>query len=534
MITRETRRTTAPATTGRLSLRRNRRTTSPTGPTIGNGGRPRGRWMSALALTAAAATSVGAAIGVLPLLYVLPVIGLLLAAAAGPDHGPAARLIAASRRNMVIGVLDLLAVALVVGQPQLLRPLVMLLGLGLYGLVASLAAMLAIALPLAMRTTPAAPAEGAGPARSVVLTKRNLILCLTVAITVATWYSGVGQSFVAIAVLVPVVGAVLVVTRLLAVRRGRVEGGLWRRPWSRTLRPHRLQLLNVLLLSALLGVAIRPGTYDVLRLDMTAGQYRLAVGVFVGCLAAFALMATVPLRRVFVGSNLLVAAGSVFLAVQLVTIYRPAAGPVTIVSPLADEWYVGQGGHAELVNYHQVTSSQADALDILRLVDGRTHRPGSTELSSYYIYGAAVLAPADGVITYVVDGHPDQQIGSADHRHQAGNQVVLDVGGGRYVMIAHMHPGSIRVRVGDRVRAGQQIGQVGNSGNTAEPHIHIQAQNQPLSVDDVSAITDPGEFLRTAHTYPLVFRNMTLTRDGVTSTPSVVDPRRGDLLRPVG
>jgi hypothetical protein len=502
----------------------------------GRGGRRR-RWGSALALTGAAAAAVGAAIGVLPLLYILPVIGLLLAAAAGPDHGPAARPIAASRRNVIIGVLNLLALALVVGQPQLLRLLVMLLGLGLYGLVAYLAAMLAIALPLALSTAPAAPAAPADwsdDVRTLVLTRRNLILCLTVATTVATWYSAAGQSFVAIAALVPVVAAVLVVTRLRAARRGRVEGGLWRRPWSRSLRPHRLQLLNVLLLSALLGVLILPGTFDIFRLEMPSGQYRLALGVFIGCLTGFVLLATVPLRRVFVGSNLLVAAGSVFVAVQLVTIYRPVAGPVTIASPLADEWYVGQGGHAELVNYHQVTSSQADALDIMQLVDGRTHRPGSTELSSYYIFGAAVLAPADGVVTYVIDGHPDQQIGSADHVHQAGNQVVIDVGGERYVMMAHMHPGSIRVKVGDRVRAGQQIGQVGNSGNTSEPHIHIQAQAQPMSVDDIPAIKDPGEFLRTAHTYPLVFRDVALTRDGVTSTPSTADPRRGDLLRPVG
>jgi murein DD-endopeptidase MepM/ murein hydrolase activator NlpD len=240
----------------------------------------------------------------------------------------------------------------------------------------------------------------------------------------------------------------------------------------------------------------------------------------------------VPLRRVYLGSNLLVVAGSVFVAVQLVMVYRPASEPVTIGSPLATEWYVAHGGHAELVNYHYVTSTQRDALDVVRVVGGSTHRAGGQDLSSYYIFGTPVLAPADGVVTFVVDGHPDQRIGTVDNRHQAGNHVVIDVGGGRYVMMAHLHHGSVRVKVGDRVQAGQEIAQIGNSGNTDQPHLHIQAQNQQSGIDDISAIPDPGRLLRTLRTYPLLFRGVVLTRAGSASRPATADPRRGDLVRP--
>jgi hypothetical protein len=88
------------------------------------------------------------------------------------------------------------------------------------------------------------------------------------------------------------------------------------------------------------------------------------------------------------------------IVAQLVMTFRPAGDPVPIASPLADEWLVGQGGHAELVNYHHVTSTQRDALDILQARDGRTHQPGSSALTSYYIYGKPVLTliwyfPAD-------------------------------------------------------------------------------------------------------------------------------------------
>ncbi len=106
--------------------------------------------------------------------------------------------------------------------------------------------------------------------------------------------------------------------------------------------------------------------------------------------------------------------GSLFIAVQLVMTFRPPVDPVPIASPLADEWLVGQGGHSELVNYHYVTSTQRNALDILQARNGLTHRPGSTELTSYYIYGKPVLAPAAGTVTYVLNGRPDQAIGSEE------------------------------------------------------------------------------------------------------------------------
>jgi hypothetical protein len=241
----------------------------------------------------------------------------------------------------------------------------------------------------------------------------------------------------------------------------------------------------------------------------------------------------VPLRRIRAGTNLLVLAASVFVAVQLVMTYQTPAQPVTVSSPLRAQWYVGQGGHAELVNYHHVTTAQSDALDILQVVDGQTHPTGSTAIDSYYIYGESLLAPVDGVVTSVVDGLADQPIGSVDPNpvNQAGNQVVIAAGGGRYIMFGHIRPGTIRVAVGDRVRTGQVIAQVGNSGNTDEPHVHIQAQNLPeldLGTDD------PIGLLRSIRTFPLVFRDVTLTRGGTVSTPTLADPRRGDLLTPVG
>jgi murein DD-endopeptidase MepM/ murein hydrolase activator NlpD len=60
-----------------------------------------------------------------------------------------------------------------------------------------------------------------------------------------------------------------------------------------------------------------------------------------------------------------------------------------------------------------------------------------------------------------------------------GNHVVLDLGGGVYAALAHLRRGSVLVRPGDRVAAGQPLAACGNSGNSTEPHLHFQLQDHP-------------------------------------------------------
>jgi murein DD-endopeptidase MepM/ murein hydrolase activator NlpD len=93
-------------------------------------------------------------------------------------------------------------------------------------------------------------------------------------------------------------------------------------------------------------------------------------------------------------------------------------------------------------------------------------------LSSYLAYGAAVRAPADGLVVAVVDGLPDRVPGVIRYGPRYGNHVVLDTGTER-VVLAHLQPGSTAVAPRHRVRAGQLRGRVGNSGNSSEPHLHL-------------------------------------------------------------
>jgi len=94
------------------------------------------------------------------------------------------------------------------------------------------------------------------------------------------------------------------------------------------------------------------------------------------------------------------------------------------------------------------------------------------------------------VVADVVDALPDQQpVGTikpgAPLVDLAGNRVVEDIGGGRYVTYAHLKPGSIpaAVRKGARLSTGELIAHVGNSGNSAAPHLHFQVQDGPVHID---------------------------------------------------
>jgi murein DD-endopeptidase MepM/ murein hydrolase activator NlpD len=80
---------------------------------------------------------------------------------------------------------------------------------------------------------------------------------------------------------------------------------------------------------------------------------------------------------------------------------------------------------------------------------------------------------------WTCDSLPDQQPGSMDPAHPVGNGVIVDHGNGEFSLLAHMQPGSLRVKVGDAVDANAVLGLVGNSGNTTEPHIHYHLMDGP-------------------------------------------------------
>lgn len=110
-------------------------------------------------------------------------------------------------------------------------------------------------------------------------------------------------------------------------------------------------------------------------------------------------------------------------------------------------------------------------------------------------FGAAVLAPTGGTVVTAHDGEPDHEarrsqlslvpyaLGQASRLRQgaaalAGNHVVIELPDGRaYAAIVHLRRGSLRVRPGDHVRVGEHLADCGNSGNSTDPHVHLQVMD---------------------------------------------------------
>ena len=366
--------------------------------------------------------------------------------------------------------------------------------------------------------------------RPVALGKVNLLLALLGLLLLIGAYR---LTFLpeALALLVLTVSLVTVVSRAWHARRGGLEYGLLRHPFRRELRPYLLQCLNQWLFWALFGAAILAGTFALvpalvalvlsLPLPDRIPYQPLVISLGAGALVMAAL-ALIPRRRVQVASNVLVAIGTVFLAIQLVRIYTPPADPVAVDPPLAGEWAMLAGGRSTLISHHFRTPIVSNAVDFVRLdEEGRGHDGDRKREEAWYGFGEPVLSPADGTVVSVSDVHPDEPVGNTGQKPSYGNHILLDIGGGRYAVLGHLQQGSARVSEGERVRLGQQIAAVGDSGDSLVPHLHFQVQDSP-------------DFDEQVRTVPIVFRNVVLIRGGTESTPAEADLRRGDHIRRIG
>lgn len=185
----------------------------------------------------------------------------------------------------------------------------------------------------------------------------------------------------------------------------------------------------------------------------------------------------------------------------------PPLPVVNLAFPLGPGRYlVVNGGSDSSTNAHVETldtsvprfrdwRGQSYGVDLVKL-DGlglRAQGLQPADPRAYRIYGTHVLAPCAGRVVLAVDGLPDMQVPKMDREHMAGNHVMLQCEQAD-VLLGHLSPGSVRVRVGDAVAAGVWLGSVGNSGNTGEPHLHVHAQRPgPVGGDPLPILLD-GRF----------------------------------------
>ena len=173
----------------------------------------------------------------------------------------------------------------------------------------------------------------------------------------------------------------------------------------------------------------------------------------------------------------------------------PVAGkPVRLRPPVRGERWVAVNGPSNNTHHRRSWLAfggrplvpQRYAIDFVRLnEDGSMSKGDKLDNRSYACYGAEVLAVAEARVARVKDGIPENVPGEKDKaaamtmETMGGNYVVLDLREERYAFYGHLQPGSLRVKTGDRVRAGQVLGLVGNSGNSTGPHLHFHVSDGP-------------------------------------------------------
>jgi len=185
--------------------------------------------------------------------------------------------------------------------------------------------------------------------------------------------------------------------------------------------------------------------------------------------------------------------------------------------PVRGRWTVHWGGDTKELNYHHDVPSQRFAMDLLiRDANGLSHRGDGLKNEDFYAFGKEIVAPADGVVTDVIRGVRDNVPGSMNPYSALGNAVFIRHGEHEVSVLAHLKLGSIKVKAGQKVAAGNVLGLCGNSGNSSEAHLHYHLMNTPI-VQDATGIKT-------------FFRDVTVEAEGKTAGKKEHSPVKGEVV----
>jgi hypothetical protein len=193
------------------------------------------------------------------------------------------------------------------------------------------------------------------------------------------------------------------------------------------------------------------------------------------------------------------------VATVLVGRIPPRIVAVDLEFPLRHGTYaVANGGRLALINAHVSLMNNARfarfrgagyAIDVVKLNDsgGRADGVVPRDPARYAIFGEPIYAPCEGIVARSEDGLPDLAPPEVDRTHLPGNFVLLECED-LHVLLAHMRRGSVNVHPGDYVTTETILGEVGNSGNSDEPHLHIHAQRPGVLWDPFKGDPLPMRF----------------------------------------
>lgn len=176
--------------------------------------------------------------------------------------------------------------------------------------------------------------------------------------------------------------------------------------------------------------------------------------------------------------------------------------PVVLDLPFRGRWRAEMSPARRVPSHGTEAYGSSHAIDFVAVDERGRSAPSSwrsvlaTEPPEGFLgFGAEMLAPVVGTVVATHDGEPDHEgrrspfalvpyaltqasRARAGHHALAGNHVVIEITGGRVVLLAHLRCGSLRVQPGRQVATGDVVGECGNSGNSTEPHVHLQVSDR--------------------------------------------------------
>jgi hypothetical protein len=178
-------------------------------------------------------------------------------------------------------------------------------------------------------------------------------------------------------------------------------------------------------------------------------------------------------------------------------------GPIEVLLPFSGLWLARNSPARRVPSHGSDLFGERYAIDFIG-VDDRSRTAGTRDWRTlvateppdrFFAFGRPVLAPASGTVVQVHDGEPDHEarrsqlalvpyaLGQGARLRRglpaiAGNHVIIELPGkDAFVGLVHLRAGSVRVSAGQEVGAGEQLGTCGNSGNSTQPHVHMQVMD---------------------------------------------------------
>jgi hypothetical protein len=220
--------------------------------------------------------------------------------------------------------------------------------------------------------------------------------------------------------------------------------------------------------------------------------------------------------------------------------------PVVLSLPFTDRWVVQNSPARRIPSHGTDLLGSRYAIDFVGVDRHRRTAPtrdwrtlvATEPPERFFAFGRPILAPADGVVVAAHDGEIDHAarrsqlalvpyaLGQVSRLRRgaaaiAGNYLTIALApSGAFAVLAHLRDGSLRVAVGDRVVAGQPIGECGNSGNSTQPHVHVQVMDST----DISIARGLPISFRSYREWPRNGNPLQVTESGIPGEGSVVEP----------